>query len=178
MAKQKRGTDRQQDAANVADDKNKKRQVELGEATPVHSDPRTNQEHRRAHGPEEISKDRAGQKKKSVERRRRPASQLQMNPGGDNEERTDDDDETGVFPTRVKDPRRCVKHTDVIGNRDRGEPDANLCVMPMPTLAQQRRRERDRQEQSREGHNRSEEHTSELQSRLHLVCRLLLEKKI
>src|SRR2546422_11244534 len=27
------------------------------------------------------------------------------------------------------------------------------------------------------GHCRSEEHTSELQSRLHLVCRLLLEKK-
>src|SRR2546429_4241761 len=27
------------------------------------------------------------------------------------------------------------------------------------------------------GTNRSEEHTSELQSRLHLVCRLLLEKK-
>src|SRR2546429_404883 len=29
----------------------------------------------------------------------------------------------------------------------------------------------------RPGENRSEEHTSELQSRLHLVCRLLLEKK-
>src|SRR5205809_3735942 len=28
-----------------------------------------------------------------------------------------------------------------------------------------------------ERHLRSEEHTSELQSRLHLVCRLLLEKK-
>src|SRR2546422_7206579 len=28
------------------------------------------------------------------------------------------------------------------------------------------------------GAERSEEHTSELQSRLHLVCRLLLEKKI
>src|SRR2546422_4827768 len=27
------------------------------------------------------------------------------------------------------------------------------------------------------GQDRSEEHTSELQSRLHLVCRLLLEKK-
>src|SRR2546422_7989325 len=27
------------------------------------------------------------------------------------------------------------------------------------------------------GHDRSEVHTSELQSRLHLVCRLLLEKK-
>src|SRR2546422_8455963 len=30
---------------------------------------------------------------------------------------------------------------------------------------------------SRAGEQRSEEHTSELQSRLHLVCRLLLEKK-
>src|SRR5690625_7102487 len=30
---------------------------------------------------------------------------------------------------------------------------------------------------SRNGHCRSEEHTSELQSRGHLVCRLLLEKK-
>src|SRR2546429_2534676 len=30
---------------------------------------------------------------------------------------------------------------------------------------------------SRRGKSRSEEHTSELQSRLHLVCRLLLEKK-
>src|SRR2546429_4498472 len=29
----------------------------------------------------------------------------------------------------------------------------------------------------RRGYSRSEEHTSELQSRLHLVCRLLLEKK-
>src|SRR6266498_2541276 len=30
---------------------------------------------------------------------------------------------------------------------------------------------------SSSGHQRSEEHTSELQSRPHLVCRLLLEKK-
>src|SRR2546429_5313736 len=30
---------------------------------------------------------------------------------------------------------------------------------------------------STNANNRSEEHTSELQSRLHLVCRLLLEKK-
>src|SRR3989449_5942326 len=30
---------------------------------------------------------------------------------------------------------------------------------------------------ARHGEGRSEEHTSELQSRLHLVCRLLLEKK-
>src|SRR2546429_917227 len=31
--------------------------------------------------------------------------------------------------------------------------------------------------QHQDGNSRSEEHTSELQSRLHLVCRLLLEKK-
>src|SRR2546429_1491240 len=34
-----------------------------------------------------------------------------------------------------------------------------------------------RAHESLRGHHRSEEHTSELQSRLHLVCRLLLEKK-
>src|SRR2546422_2081012 len=33
------------------------------------------------------------------------------------------------------------------------------------------------QQAARLRHRRSEEHTSELQSRLHLVCRLLLEKK-
>src|SRR5687768_18009935 len=33
------------------------------------------------------------------------------------------------------------------------------------------------QQPFRTRHGRSEEHTSELQSRLHLVCRLLLEKK-
>src|SRR2546422_7552685 len=32
-------------------------------------------------------------------------------------------------------------------------------------------------QRARRSHQRSEEHTSELQSRLHLVCRLLLEKK-
>src|SRR3989449_5963211 len=37
-------------------------------------------------------------------------------------------------------------------------------------------RTRQESEHARLGH-RSEEHTSELQSRLHLVCRLLLEKK-
>src|SRR3990172_8013365 len=36
----------------------------------------------------------------------------------------------------------------------------------------------DRPAEHRDTRRRSEEHTSELQSRLHLVCRLLLEKKI
>src|SRR2546429_3980469 len=39
------------------------------------------------------------------------------------------------------------------------------------------RPERARGHAPRLPHHRSEEHTSELQSRLHLVCRLLLEKK-
>src|SRR3712207_7978347 len=40
-----------------------------------------------------------------------------------------------------------------------------------------RQRERIGNAQDREDHERSEEHTSELQSRQYLVCRLLLEKK-
>src|SRR2546429_717832 len=41
-----------------------------------------------------------------------------------------------------------------------------------PTLVRRLHQAEDQQQ-----HPRSEEHTSELQSRLHLVCRLLLEKK-
>src|SRR2546422_1443206 len=40
-----------------------------------------------------------------------------------------------------------------------------------------RAHETERQHEDGQDHGRSEEHTSELQSRLHLVCRLLLEKK-
>src|SRR2546429_6358578 len=51
----------------------------------------------------------------------------------------------------------CGDHRDrrQPGERDLGLADGKLCHVT----------------------NRSEEHTSELQSRLHLVCRLLLEKK-
>src|SRR5689334_24429245 len=40
-----------------------------------------------------------------------------------------------------------------------------------------RRSRRDDVRRQRRRHRRSEEHTSELQSQFHLVCRLLLEKK-
>src|SRR2546429_7041960 len=53
---------------------------------------------------------------------------------------------------------------DECGHRKRQESGAERLHGPAP------RRERN-------GQGRSEEHTSELQSRLHLVCRLLLEKK-
>src|SRR3989449_5163872 len=46
-------------------------------------------------------------------------------------------------------------------------PPASPCAAPRPTPP----------DRSPRAVTRSEEHTSELQSRLHLVCRLLLEKK-
>src|SRR5439155_21111731 len=53
-----------------------------------------------------------------------------------------------------------------------------LRVHDPPRHAGRERGDRHRQEHDGlEGHRRSEEHTSELQSRGHLVCRLLLEKK-
>src|SRR2546429_6665845 len=59
-------------------------------------------------------------------------------------------------------------------------PAAQLHRARAAALAHERRAGRGRhaahERRDRERH-RSEEHTSELQSRLHLVCRLLLEKK-
>src|SRR5216684_1675712 len=57
------------------------------------------------------------------------------------------------------------------------------CAESDPRLAELKRRDRDFSEGDKDPlfeaqmEIRSEEHTSELQSRLHLVCRLLLEKK-
>src|SRR2546422_5444435 len=59
--------------------------------------------------------------------------------------------------------------------RDHGVAGGLRVVHPIQREDEQRRRE-DGSELV-DGAVRSEEHTSELQSRLHLVCRLLLEKK-
>src|SRR2546429_4432047 len=48
---------------------------------------------------------------------------------------------------------------------------------PSPSPPADATSSRRRNTASRRARGRSEEHTSELQSRLHLVCRLLLEKK-
>src|SRR2546422_5604872 len=65
---------------------------------------------------------------------------------------------TARAPGRSGDRRPAPAHggdrTGGRGHRDRGRPQTRIATAP-----------------------RSEEHTSELQSRLHLVCRLLLEKK-
>src|SRR2546422_6860671 len=57
--------------------------------------------------------------------------------------------------------------------RKRSEAAGGRLLGGDPPLAQPRAGRR----KGVEHHARSEEHTSELQSRLHLVCRLLLEKK-
>src|SRR3712207_8694750 len=65
------------------------------------------------------------------------------------------------------------------GRRQRTEPAGAWAVLLGPHRA--RRRQRGEEDGSRDhaggGDDRSEEHTSELQSRQYLVCRLLLETK-
>src|SRR2546422_1560165 len=58
----------------------------------------------------------------------------------------------------------------------RSPPDLMRAAAPRPWARPPRVRTRQLERASRRA-ARSEEHTSELQSRLHLVCRLLLEKK-
>src|SRR5438045_8856185 len=54
---------------------------------------------------------------------------------------------------------------------------AHAFLSPPPTLAQRIVRAKSKIREARIPYERSEEHTSELQSLRHLVCRLLLEKK-
>src|SRR2546429_3658903 len=73
---------------------------------------------------------------------------------------------TTLFRSLPACARRCQQHFYRSNNANCGQPsgefNARLAVEPLDLFSQ---------------HVRSEEHTSELQSRLHLVCRLLLEKK-
>src|SRR5947209_13075930 len=54
-------------------------------------------------------------------------------------------------------------YTTLFRSKSRGRGDRNVAALPLPS--------------PRAPWQRSEEHTSELQSRQYLVCRLLLEKK-
>src|SRR3712207_7991847 len=58
-----------------------------------------------------------------------------------------------------------------------GEPKRQLEQDPQRRDLERERDRIGRREQDRRAEQRSEEHTSELQSRQYLVCRLLLEKK-
>src|SRR5262245_66584833 len=65
--------------------------------------------------------------------------------------------------------RRLAKRSDLL------TPEADLEFRQLTELKDQRKR--DAKRFGAKSANRSEEHTSELQSLRHLVCRLLLEKK-
>src|SRR2546422_6380651 len=80
-----------------------------------------------------------------------------------------------LFPytTLFRSPRRRGTPSD---RGAQGGGDAGGAASRGPD-AQRARHRRDVAPLQQAGGERSEEHTSELQSRLHLVCRLLLEKK-
>src|SRR3712207_8431106 len=86
---------------------------------------------------------------------------------------------TTLFRSDLAEP----DHHDVVGARDGAAPEQTGEVAADEALDQAARERRGEHEgdEHRRGHEdlepRSEEHTSELQSRQYLVCRLLLEKK-
>src|SRR3712207_8985106 len=80
---------------------------------------------------------------------------------------------TTLFRSRV----RAQPRGDAAGSRDGAQlRELGLAVEPVPGLRLERRRAVP-QHPATMAVGRSEEHTSELQSRQYLVCRLLLEKK-
>src|SRR2546422_6312893 len=65
-----------------------------------------------------------------------------------------------------------VQHLAGVGQNLRDHPNVQVRLRLKPGVTEDEIARR-----AVQSHPRSEEHTSELQSRLHLVCRLLLEKK-
>src|SRR2546422_9739634 len=99
--------------------------------------------------------------------RRRTNFRREMNPSP-REQNENRDAAPGPTPTerRIRrGPHLSSKHGRCESSaRSSGHPRGSSLPVPVASRA-------------REAKRRSEEHTSELQSRLHLVCRLLLEKK-
>src|SRR5207244_7099183 len=71
---------------------------------------------------------------------------------------------------------RSGQHIEPLRKLDRGAPGATV-DLSVPFLVSDSCRENCARPSRRPGFGRSEEHTSELQSPDHLVCRLLLEKQ-
>src|SRR2546422_8570998 len=80
---------------------------------------------------------------------------------------------TTLFRSRIAEPRLGVEAADF----GRGRGPADDLTGTEPASARVERGGKLLDPRALLGRSRSEEHTSELQSRLHLVCRLLLEKK-
>src|SRR5437762_5261496 len=79
---------------------------------------------------------------------------------------------TTLFRSHVRTSARCAER-----DLPSTGPALQRGVRPARTARRTRSRARRRAEAARGLHDRSEEHTSELQSPMYLVCRLLLEKK-
>src|SRR5438105_10152686 len=80
-----------------------------------------------------------------------------------------------LMPTESKHPETIVLHAGY-----RSDPATNSVAVPIYQTTSYQFRDSDHAAKLfglQEFGNRSEEHTSELQSRVELVCRLLLEKK-
>src|SRR3712207_8826123 len=86
---------------------------------------------------------------------------------------------TTLFRSRQRPGRhhRPVGRTTIGGRRQRGWPHPKVSPARRAGFVSRRRWLERRPRRSSRGSWRSEEHTSELQSRQYLVCRLLLEKK-
>src|SRR5437868_9802682 len=90
-----------------------------------------------------------------------------------------------LFPytTLFRSATRVYRTPSPIGQCRRREYGVSLCTMAATLrssrrrYAEYRRKLKERRSRQRGEISRSEEHTSELQSRFDLVCRLLLEKK-
>src|SRR2546422_5535988 len=80
---------------------------------------------------------------------------------------------TAIAHPRVEDP---VQHVHEEIRQDHDDRDEHDEILDDRVVAPQDRLDQEACH-ARQVEHRSEEHTSELQSRLHLVCRLLLEKK-
>src|SRR5690349_22058182 len=79
-----------------------------------------------------------------------------------------------LFPSRRSSDLSSRRTTTPRSDRPAGSPRSRL---PAPSLEERMHMSEDPFLEKTEDDNRSEEHTSELQSRRDLVCRLLLEKK-
>src|SRR5207253_10391383 len=87
---------------------------------------------------------------------------------------------TTLFRSKCRRPKVRSAGKRLFRNSERDSKDTSMAVYTVhepPMRADEASPDPDRFVFVRDGFYRSEEHTSELQSRGHLVCRLLLEKK-
>ncbi len=145
--------DGHQAAADVGDNENKKNNVMRGNAVFVHPNPRTDQQHRRAGGTEDIGDQRTDEQKNDVGKRCGLAFDADVNAAAHDEQRTDQRDEAEIIMCRVQHARSVVQNKNVIAERDRAQAEGNFHVMPQPPAGREQWHNRHGAEQQREGQN-------------------------